>query len=428
MFEFILLLAYWLCGIDLSMDLFGGPAWITSTRLAVVVLFVLKLWDLAPKKKEPVGREMREFRSFTLHFHTWHPVVAFSPLFIVLLLHVVGATRLEAFYLNTALRIILLAILYSLIISIVNSKKIDAAKLFSCGIFFSIVTGFLFLIYVVSINGVDMLLSAKQFRILFNQTALDSMMYGDSVISLNRKLFGYLLLQPFALGAIVSKTSSFLPKVKLPLLAFSWFSLCLAGYIGLLSGSRQFLVSFGLCLLVVLVVNGIKKPVAGLAWFVFLLVLLFVFWDRIVIVIEGFISNRFEMARNSDLMRVDLAVLAWRMFLESPWIGCGPFFFTQITDGFQAHNGWLQLLVDWGLPATAMLLVVVYYLHFRSWKWTWKRRRGPGLYMIGFAVVGLSVAFVLPMALAYFLEYSFWSFLAVSASLCTYPLQFKADK
>lgn len=82
-----------------------------------------------------------------------------------------------------------------------------------------------------------------------------------------------------------------------------------------------------------------------------------------------------ELGRFSDVnsirARLDLWRLALAMSLEHPLLGVAPMHFAYTYNGLGAHphNFWLQLLAEWGIPATvcfASIVVVMWRLSVRS--------------------------------------------------------------
>ena len=421
----MLTIAYWLCCIDLPFEIFGGPSWLTTTRLALIIVCFLTIKLNFSKTHLSLQVEPQKQWTLNIRFVSVLVLISFVFLFEVLLIHMLRAKSIEPFYLSTALRIFLLPLLFFMFNSIIVSMRIDFLKAVSIGVILSILTGILFIIYVVQVNGIEALDNAKQFRSTFNQAAIDSEMYGEPIIALNRKLFGYLIMQPFALWMILKKKHFFLPKLKSHQIYCSWISLALAGYVGFMSGSRQFLLSFLFCLFIVFMIKGFRKPKLGLAWIVTLIISGFLLQDRIGLLFQEFFIERMQDSFQSNMFRYELALRAWRFFEESPLIGNGPKVFEILTSGYQAHNGFLQILVDWGILGAVTLIFTIYFLHFRSWYWAWRLRRKTSSNLLGFVIIGLVMAFILPWALAFFLEYSFWSFLALTTSLCTVAIRSK---
>jgi hypothetical protein len=74
------------------------------------------------------------------------------------------------------------------------------------------------------------------------------------------------------------------------------------------------------------------------------------------------------LIRGSLSLREVLWKQAWSMMLENPFLGAGPMHFAVIQNGIAAspHNQILQLLAEWGLPAT--LIFIVLLGHFLSGK------------------------------------------------------------
>lgn len=91
---------------------------------------------------------------------------------------------------------------------------------------------------------------------------------------------------------------------------------------------------------------------------------------------EG-VSN--ELIRSSLSAREVLWKQAWSMMLESPFFGAGPMHFAVIPNEVAAspHNQVLQLMAEWGLPAT--LIFVVLLGHFLAGRLRFLRNGSHGL-------------------------------------------------
>ncbi|MCW2294347.1 O-antigen ligase [Pseudomonas sp. BIGb0408] len=88
----------------------------------------------------------------------------------------------------------------------------------------------------------------------------------------------------------------------------------------------------------------------------------FYFLFKVIPLFYGMEPVESEVLRTGLSSRETIWLLAWELFLESPWLGVGPMHFSAFYNPIAAHphQAILQWLCEWGVAATFILLVMFF--------------------------------------------------------------------
>lgn len=198
---------------------------------------------------------------------------------------------------------------------------------------------------------------------LFEGVRLDTQALFESTFS-NRRVFGQVasLFIPVLAFPLLDKAWSRRARLGVFVLLVTWWMLVIV------SGTRgSWAALAGSAVLVAIFawrpsVGWLKVQVLALLGGVVLFVFLFVGIPALLGT-APLIENRFtDLATLSG--REVLWGLAQQQIQLNPWLGVGPMHFAMLRNDFGAHphNAVLQLVVEWGVGAFALLLAVVYGL------------------------------------------------------------------
>lgn len=411
--NFLFPLIHLLVCIDLNFALFGGPDWITTTRLAALMSMALLLWQLIQRRSR-----RNEFTAANpWSFNGWiAPIAVLSGLLVVHALQFL-LVRTTDFSMNSVLRFSMLAVIFLSVYKWSASSSCNERIMVIMGSFCSVFLGLFIAGFVVWVAGVDALISLEYFRKTFTVHAVESLEFVDTTVSLNRKMLGFLCLQVYPISLLLGPQSDRSVAYRVATIILLLCNLFLVLYLAIFSGSRQFFLAIFFCWVPGVLIWGRSSSRRVILLLLSILLGGLLTMEALVPFLHDYVEARIYGTTSSDATRIDLARMSLEMISNNLFLGYGPTFFVELSGGDQTHNGFLQLLVDWGVLGAVPVLLMIYWLLVRSAYLLRRASRFHPIGVAGFAIVTPVVSLLSPLFIAFFLDHHYWCLMAMMAGL-----------